>query len=267
MSIAIYQVDAFTSRLFGGNPAAICPLDAWLPDETLQAIALENNLSETAFIVPSGTDYELRWFTPAVEVNLCGHATLATAYLILERLQPERPGVAFETRSGTLTVRRADRNRLTMTFPALPVQPAVTTPAALAQAMRRQPLATYPIREQHGAPYYLMQFASQAEVAGLRPTFSALQANVIATAEADEAGVDFVSRFFAPMSGIDEDPVTGSAHCTLAPFWAERLGKTVLEARQISARGGALEVALDGDRVLLTGSCAFYMEGRIHLDG
>ena len=266
MPIPIYQIDAFTSRPFGGNPAAICLLDDWLPDATLQAIAQENNLSETAFIVPSGPDYALRWFTPTVEVDLCGHATLATAYLILERLQPESSGVAFETRSGTLTVRRSGDGRLTMDFPVLPVGEAMTPPSDLLQAMGRAPLATYRIREQHGAPYYLMHYASQSEVAALAPTFAALAGNVIATAEGDADDVDFVSRFFAPMSGIDEDPVTGSAHCTLTPFWSDRLGKPVLRAQQISARLGELEVALDGERVLLTGQCNFYMEGRIEVE-
>lgn len=266
MSIPIYQIDAFTSRPFGGNPAAVCPLDEWLPDERLQAIALENNLSETAFIVPAGPDYHLRWFTPAVEVDLCGHATLATASLILERLHPERAGVAFETRSGTLIVRKQDDGRLAMDFPSLPVGDKLTPDPALLEAVGGNPQAIYQISEQHGAPYYLLHFARQAEVAALRPTFSAMSGNVIATAVADAEDVDFVSRFFGPMSGIDEDPVTGSAHCTLAPFWAERLGKTVMEARQISARGGELQVALDGNRVRLVGRCAFYMEGRIAIE-
>lgn len=267
MSIPIYQIDAFTSRPFGGNPAAVCPLDAWLPDATLQAIALENNLSETAFFVPAGPDYHLRWFTPTVEVNLCGHATLATASLILERLQPQRPGVVFETRSGTLTVRRQEDGRLAMDFPSWPVGDKAELDAGMRAAMGGEPLATYHISEQHGAPYYLMQFASEADVAALRPNFPELTGNVIATAEADADDVDFVSRFFAPKSGIDEDPVTGSAHCTLAPFWAERLGKTVMEARQISARGGEIQVALDGDRVRIVGACAFYMEGSIDIGG
>lgn len=267
MPIPLYQIDAFTSRPFGGNPAAVCPLDGWLPDATLQAIAAENNLSETAFFVPDGPGYQLRWFTPTVEVDLCGHATLATAYVILTRLQPDRGGVAFETRSGTLVVRKREDGRLAMDFPSWPVGAKATLDRAMLEAMGAEPLATYHIREQHGAPYFLMHFASEADVAALRPKFSAMSGNVIATAEAEADGVDFVSRFFGPLSGIDEDPVTGSAHCTLTPFWAERLGKTTMQARQISTRVGELEVTLNGDRVSIVGACAFYMEGHIGVDG
>ncbi|HJM94316.1 MAG: PhzF family phenazine biosynthesis protein [Alphaproteobacteria bacterium] len=262
MQIPIYQIDAFTDVPFYGNPAAVCPLDAWLADDILQAIAMENNLSETAFIVAKGDDFHLRWFTPAIEVDLCGHATLATGHLILNRLSPERDRVGFETRSGTLQVWRAG-DRLAMDFPVLaPGAPMAPDPALLS-AMGATPQDCLPISEMHGAPYVLLVFESEAQVAALTPAISALGANVIATAPGDK--VDFVSRFFAPMSGIDEDPVTGSAHCTLAPYWAGCLEKSELVARQISARGGDVGCRLEGDRVILTGCCAFYMEGRIEV--
>ncbi|MDP6876822.1 MAG: PhzF family phenazine biosynthesis protein [Alphaproteobacteria bacterium] len=266
MSIAIYQIDAFTDAPFRGNPAAVCPLDAWLPDDVLQAIAMENNLSETAFFVPegemAGDGYRLRWFTPALEVDLCGHATLATGHLILRRLSPELDAVSFETRSGTLQVRR-DGDALAMNFPALAPGAAVNPAPALVSAMGAVPEECRQIREMHGAPYILLVYETEAQVAELTPRFAGLGANVIATAPGDN--VDFVSRFFAPMSGIDEDPVTGSAHCTLAPYWAHRLDKDKLTARQISARGGDVGCCLEGDRVIITGRCAFYMEGRIEL--
>ncbi len=262
MQLAIYQIDAFTDTPFHGNPAAVCPLDAWLADDVLQAIAMENNLSETAFFVPEGEGYGLRWFTPALEVDLCGHATLATGYLILHRLSPGRDAVSFETRSGTLEVRR-DGDALAMNFPVLAPGAAVNPAPALVSAMGAVPDECRHIREMHGAPYILLVYETEAQVAELSPRFAGLGANVIATAPGDS--VDFVSRFFAPMSGIDEDPVTGSAHCTLAPYWANRLDKSALTARQISARGGDVGCRLEGERVIITGNCAFYMEGRIEM--
>ena len=262
MQIPIYQIDAFTDVPFGGNPAAICPLDAWPADAVLQAIALENNLSETAFYVTQGDHYHLRWFTPALEVELCGHATLATAHLILNRLSPDAAQVTFETLSGTLQVQRAG-DGLAMDFPSLAAQAAAPPPADLISALGAAPRESYPIRKVHNAPYWLMVFETEAQVAALAPKFAAMNANVIATAPGE--AVDFVSRFFAPMSGIDEDPVTGSAHCTLAPYWAEQLGKTELAARQISARGGDVGCRLEGDRVILSGRCTFYMAGEIEI--
>lgn len=237
MKIPIYQLDAFTEALFSGNPAAVCPLEGWLSDDLMQAIAAENNLSETAFLVAEGGGYGLRWFTPTVEVDLCGHATLAAAHLLLNHLGHGGDGVAFETRSGTLAVKR-DGGALAMDFPALPPGERIEAAPGFAAALGGRPAELYKIREVHGAPYLLALFGSAAEVARLAPNFAALGANVIATAPGGEA--DFVSRFFAPVSGIDEDPVTGSAHCTLTPFWAERLGKSSLKARQISARGGEM---------------------------
>ncbi len=262
MRIPIYQIDAFTEAPFGGNPAAVCPLDSWLADDVLQAIALENNLSETAFFVTQGDHYHLRWFTPALEVELCGHATLATAHLILNRLSPDLPQVTFKTLSGELRVQRAG-DGLAMDFPSLAPAAALPPPSGLIAALGAAPRESYPIRKVHNAPYWLLVFETEAQVAALSPKFAAMGANVIATAPGDTA--DFVSRFFAPMSGIDEDPVTGSAHCTLAPYWAERLGKSELAARQISARGGDVGCRLAGDRVILTGTCAFYMAGEIEI--
>ncbi len=262
MKIPIYQIDAFSETPFSGNPAAICPLDSWLADDVLQAIAAENNLSETAFYVAQNCHYHLRWFTPALEVDLCGHATLATAHLILNRLSPELPQVTFETLSGTLRVRRVE-DRLAMDFPSLATETPAQPPSELIAAMGAAPRECYPIRKVHNAPYWLLVFETEAQVAALTPNFAAMGANAIATAPGDRS--DFVSRFFAPMSGVNEDPVTGSAHCTLAPFWAKRLGKTELVARQISARGGDVGCRLEGDRVVLTGKCAFYMAGEIEI--
>ncbi len=261
MNLSIYQVDAFADRVFRGNPAAICPLQAWLPDSTMQGIAAENNLSETAFFVPEGSDYALRWFTPAVEVDLCGHATLASGYVVMRFLEPQRESVSFHTaKAGTLTVtRRADM--LVMDFPA---RPAVTVapPPGLLAALGGMP------REVLRARDHLVVYASAAEIAALAPDLAALAKvdcwAVIATAPG-ENGIDFVARFFAPAQGVPEDPVTGSAHCTLAPYWAKRLGKTKFEARQLSQRGGALFCALDDDRVSIAGRAVLYLEGRIEV--
>jgi predicted PhzF superfamily epimerase YddE/YHI9 len=261
MQLPIYQVDAFADRVFRGNPAAVCPLETWLPDATMQAIAAENNLSETAFFVREGSDYALRWFTPAVEVDLCGHATLASGYVVMRFLEPQRESVSFRTaKAGTLTVtRRADM--LVMDFPTRPAVPAAAPPGLFA-ALGGTP------REVLRARDHLVVYGSAAEIAALAPDLAALAKvdcwAVIVTAPGDN-GVDFVSRFFAPAQGILEDPVTGSAHCTLVPYWANRLGKTEFEARQLSRRGGALSCALDGDRVSIAGKAVLYLEGRIEV--
>jgi len=261
MQLPIYQVDAFADRVFRGNPAAVCPLETWLPDATMQAIAAENNLSETAFFVREGSDYALRWFTPAVEVDLCGHATLASGYVVMRFLEPQRESVSFRTaKAGTLTVtRRADM--LVMDFPTRPAVPAAAPPGLFA-ALGGTP------REVLRARDHLVVYGSADEIAALAPDLAALAKvdcwAVIVTAPGDN-GVDFVSRFFAPAQGILEDPVTGSAHCTLVPYWANRLGKTEFEARQLSRRGGALSCALDGDRVSIAGKAVLYLEGRIEV--
>lgn len=268
MKCQVYQIDAFTDRLFSGNPAAVCPLEAWLADDLMQAIAAENNLSETAFLVPEGegkdSHWGLRWFTPAVEVDLCGHATLASAHLLLNHLGHAGDAISFETRSGTLVVARdgADGG-LAMDFPVMPVDARIEPAPGFADALGAAPAELYKIREVHGAPYLLALFEREAEVAALAPKFGQLGANVIATAPGNE--VDFVSRFFAPASGIDEDPVTGSAHCTLTPFWAERLGRDELKARQISARGGELGCRLAGERVIISGRAVLYMAGEFEV--
>jgi len=260
MNIPIYQVDAFTLGPFSGNPAAVCPLDAWLDDATLQSIAAENNLSETAFIVASDEGYDLRWFTPALEVDLCGHATLAAAYVVLKHLRPDLDVVTFATQSGKLIVSR-DGDGLSMDFPArTPTQVAVSQ--ALSDALGEAPT------EVHASRDIVAVYDDEACVRRLSPDQARLLAldeglGVIATARGDK--VDFVSRFFVPKAGIAEDPVTGSAHCTLVPFWAERLGKSQLVAHQVSARGGELHCEHRGDRVTLRGQCTLFLTGSIHL--
>ena len=262
MKIPIFQIDAFAEAAFSGNPAAVCPLEKWLDDDLLQSIAFENNLSETAFFVAEGKEFHLRWFTPLREVDLCGHATLAAGFVILNHLGLVDLEVAFRTRSGVLYVRRNGKS-LNMYFPILPPGEVYIAEPEIVQAMGLAPQLCMRISEVHGTPYKFLVYETEEEVAGLNPNFSNLQANVIATAAG--LNVDFVSRFFAPLAGIDEDPVTGSAHCTLAPYWAERLGKSELTARQISKRGGNVRCNIEGDRVVLTGECAFYMEGQIYL--
>ena len=259
MGIPLYHIDAFTSRLFAGNPAAVCPLEEWLEDRLLQAIAAENNLSETAFFVRHGDRYHLRWFTPAVEVDLCGHATLASAFVILNNLEPSKDSVAFDTASGELIVRR-DGDLLSMDFPARPPVPC-ETPAGLVEALGRRPAEVLKSRD------LMAVFESESEVRALRPNMDLLARidafAVIATAPGTE--VDFVSRFFAPRGGIPEDPVTGSAHCTLVPYWSKRLSKPLLHAWQVSARGGELWCQDRGDRVTIQGRAIRFMEGVIQL--
>lgn len=259
MKLRMFQVDAFTERLFGGNPAAVVLLEDQLADETLQAIAAENNLSETAFVHRCGEQWALRWFTPAVEVDLCGHATLATAYVLFREGLNERESLSFQTASGELVVRR-EEDRLCMDFPSRPPEP-IAPPSGLAAALGCAPVETHQSRD------LLALFDREEQVAALTPDFVALTEvapfAVIATAPGQE--VDFVSRFFAPRVGIPEDPVTGSAHCTLTPFWAGRLGKSVLRARQISSRQGELTCRLAQDRVELIGQAVLFLEGEIAL--
>ncbi len=257
MKIRQYQVDAFASRVFEGNPAAVCPLDDWLEDSILQAIAEENNLSETAFFVRSAKGYELRWFTPVREVDLCGHATLATAHVIFEELGHTGTDITFETRSGELFVRK-DKGLLQMDFPAHPSKPCETI-ELLAEGLVRQPV------EMLEADDYLAIFEREEDILAIKPDHALLSRlglrGVIVTAPGKD--VDFVSRFFAPKYGIPEDPVTGSAHCTLTPYWAARLGKTNLTARQLSRRGGRLTCELREGRVLISGSAVTFMKGEI----
>jgi len=258
--IAIYQVDAFSNAVFGGNPAAVCPLTDWLPDATLQAIAAENNLAETAYFLPEGADYRLRWFTPTTEVDLCGHATLATAHVLKSFLAPDADEYRFHTRSGLLTVRCGDRGYV-MDFPAIPATPAPEKLAELAAALGAEP------QEAFQAMDCMAVFAGEAEIQALAPDMAKIAAvdtrGIIATAPGDS--VDFVSRFFAPQSGIPEDPVTGSAHSMLTPFWAARLGKDRLTARQISPRGGDLTLEARGERVTIAGQAVLYLQGKIRV--
>lgn len=258
MRVPIFQVDAFASRRFAGNPAAVMLLDDFPEDEALQAIAAENNLAETAFLVPDGEDFRLRWFTPTVEVPLCGHATLASAAVVMERLSPHRRRVVFHSVSGALTVdRRSDG--YVMNFPARPTEP-VEPPPGLTEALGARPVEVVADRFN-----YLVLLDSVGQVRSLSPDMTAInrldRTGVIVTAPGDDDGYDFVSRYFAPAKGIPEDPVTGGAHCALTPYWAERLGKTDFLAFQASRRGGEIKCHLLGERVELTGGCVFYLEG------
>ena len=260
MRLPLYQVDAFTDRLFGGNPAAVVPLEAWLDDAVLQDIAAENNLSETAYLVDEGDSYALRWFTPAREVPLCGHATLASAHVVVNRLRPGAPAVRFTTReSGTLTVTRTDGG-YEMDFPAIAVEP-ITISDDIVGALGARPEALFDSHQM------VAVFPAEADVRAVNPDMRALTAlprqAVIVTAPGDD--VDFVSRMFAPAAGIPEDPVTGSAHCRLTPYWVDRLGRNPLRARQISRRGGDLTCTLAGDRVRIAGQAVLYLEGTIEV--
>lgn len=264
MEVPIYQVDAFTSRQFGGNPAAVCPLEFWLPAQTMQAIAMENNLAETAFVVPEGDRFGLRWFTPAIEIDLCGHATLAAAYVLSEYRGVAGNRIVFDSRSGELIVTRGAEGRLTLNFPSLPAD-RVDPPARLIEGLGTQPLEILGVKD-----FYLVVYPSEQDIRTLQPNMEALRTldrfGVIVTARSAEAEVDFVSRFFAPGAGIDEDPVTGSAHCTLTPYWSQRLNKKTMTARQISPRGGELRVENVGDRILISGQVAPYLKGTITVE-
>jgi len=260
MPLRLFQVDAFTGRVFGGNPAAVVPLDGWLPDATLQSIATENNLSETAFFVGSAGDYHIRWMTPASEVDLCGHATLASGWVVLNEIEKGRTEVRFRSKSGPLRV-RADGDRLALDFPSRPPSPADVSAPAVAAALGARPQAVLASRD------HLAVFETEEAVRALAPDMAKVAAldrmAVIATAPGRDC--DFVSRFFAPQVGIPEDPVTGSAHCTLVPYWSKRLGKASLFARQVSARGGELWCEDRGERVAIAGRCAAYLQGTIEV--
>ncbi len=262
MSLPIYQVDAFADRLFEGNPAAVVVLQQALSDEKMQSIAAENNLSETAFVLGGNGSYEICWFTPLAEVALCGHATLASAAVLFEFYEQNTEELIFQTRSrGTLKVRKGGRGYW-LDFPADSLG-AAEAPKGLLEAMGSNPQGVY-----KGKTDYLLEYASQAEVEALAPDFVALKAldvrGIIATAKGEEH--DFVSRFFGPAVGINEDPVTGSAHTSLTPFWANKLGKNELEAAQLSKRGGKLTCHLKGDRVCLSGNAVLYMQGTLGIE-
>lgn len=261
-SLPIYQIDAFTDQVFSGNPAAICPLDEWLPDDVMQKVASENNLSETAYFKQTGdATFDLRWFTPTAEVDLCGHATLASSYLIFEKLNTGIDAIAFQTKSGLLQIERKG-DLIEMSFPSRPGQ-TMELPGGFQDAHGCLP--TTFLR----ASKNLAIFETESMIAEFRPDLAYIKGlggdGLIISAPGNTC--DFVSRYFAPHQGIDEDPVTGSAHCTSVPYWADRLGKSKLHARQISARSGDLFCELDGDRVKMAGRAAFYMEGTIYLPG
>lgn len=256
--LPIYQVDAFAEELFTGNPAAVVPLSQWLPDEVMQKIALENNLSETAFFIPEGDNFALRWFTPAVEVILCGHATLATSHVIFNHLNYKGKEILFSSKSGQLRVMK-DGDLLVLDFPADNFT-ASPTPVGLEEALGEIPTEVY-----KGKTDYLLVFSSQEVIAALRPDLRKIAElpvrGLICTAKGKD--VDFVSRFFAPAAGVDEDPVTGSAHTTLTPYWSHRLGKKTMQAIQLSGRKGILRCEMAGDRVHIAGRAITYMIGNI----
>jgi PhzF family phenazine biosynthesis protein len=264
MRIPLFRVDAFTNQLFRGNPAAVCPLQEWLDDALLLKVAAENNLSETAFFVPRGKHYDLRWFTPRFEVKLCGHATLASAYALLNLLQPSLQTVRFETRfSGALTVSK-DRERLAMDLPAMFAKPCAYSPEAIMQGLRRAPRPSSLLEVNDT---YIAVYDTQAAIQNIHPDFRRLEElhpfAVAVTAPGEES--DFVSRYFAPSYGIPEDPVTGSAHSALTPYWAERLGKTHLYARQLSERGGELWCEMAGPRVIIRGNAMLILRGTLEI--
>jgi PhzF family phenazine biosynthesis protein len=259
MKIPVFQVDAFTDKLFSGNPAAVCPLDSWLPDETMQKIAMENSVAETAFFISTDAGYEIRWFTPDIEQDLCGHATLAAAHVIARHLDPPLSTIHFLSKSGELKVLVKD-NLITLNFPSRIPVPAAA-PRVILDAIQVKPLEVLQSRD------YLLIYDDEETIRDLKPKQSILDqinldpGGVIVTAPGKE--VDFVSRFFTPQASIFEDPVTGSAHCSLIPYWSKRLGKESLVALQLSARGGKLFCKHVGERVLISGEAVTYMEGYI----
>ncbi|MDX1586266.1 MAG: PhzF family phenazine biosynthesis protein [Balneolaceae bacterium] len=259
MKQKIYQVDAFAGQLFEGNPAAVCPLNEWLPDRVMQQIAMENNLSETAYFVEERDGYRIRWFTPTAEVDLCGHATIASAHVLFRHLKYGRREISFSSNSGPLTVRE-ENELLVMNFPVSRGE-KVSAPETLQQALGTASDEIY------RATDYMVVLENEEQVQSLEPDFYQLNRmetrGVIVTAPGDE--YDFVSRFFAPAVGVDEDPVTGSAHTMLAPYWSERLGKTELTARQVSRRGGTVYCRMLGDRVEISGKAITYLEGMIDI--
>lgn len=262
MTLPIYQVDAFTSKLFGGNPAAVMPLKEWLSDELMQKIAAENNLSETAFYVKTAIGFHIRWFTPAIEVNLCGHATLATAFVIFNIEKYQEDTIAFESKSGILKVKK-EEDWLVLDFPKQEIQPA-EAPDGLLEGIGKKPVEIH-----RASDDYFLVYKSEKDVAEISPNHHLLKQvkarGIIVTAPSKSKKLDFVSRFFAPGSGIDEDPVTGSAHTKLVPYWAAKLNKTELTAEQISARKGFLKCTLIGNRVLMAGKGKLYLKGKVKI--
>jgi len=260
MRIPIYQVDAFTNKVFGGNPAAVCPLENWLPDEVLQKIAMENSLAETAFFISANDGFEIRWFTPEIEMDLCGHATLATGHVIIRHLNSDLKTIKFHSRSGVLMV-TVDKDLLTLDFPTRKPEPSTDIPQIILDAIKVKPLEILKARD------YVLVYEDEETIHNIRPDQGIMNqinidpGGVVVTAPGRE--VDFVSRFFTPQASIFEDPVTGSAHCSLIPYWSEKLGKDSLLALQISPRIGKLSCKNAGERVLISGEAVTYMEGYI----
>lgn len=264
MKIKIYQIDAFTDKLFGGNPAAVCPLDHWVDDAMLQSIAVENNLAETAFFVQTSKDrFHLKWFTPEIEMDLCGHATLASAFVIFNELGNDSSEILFDTLSGVLKVKNGG-DYLELDFPSRPPQKA-ELPKTISDGLNIQPIEVWKARD------YLLVYESEDDVKNIVPDIAVINkinidpGGIIVTAKGKSEDVDFVSRFFTPQAALFEDPVTGSAHCTLVPFWADRLDTIVLRAKQISNRGGELLCQLNSDRVEIKGKAIKFMEGIIEV--
>lgn len=262
MQLPIYQVDAFTNKTFGGNPAAVVPLEAWLPDETLLKIAAENNLSETAFFIPIENGFHIRWFTPTIEVDLCGHATLATSWVIYNELGYDKNKIEYESLSGTLVVEKNDSG-LTLNFPAWESEKSEPKDESLIAALGRYPIELYKGKK------WVAAFDDPDFIRNLVPDIDSINQipsqGLVITAEDTSKEYDFVSRYFGPQVGIDEDPVTGSAHCLLVPIWAQKTGNTLLKAHQASERGGDLLCELKGDRVYMTGQATLYMKGHIYV--
>jgi PhzF family phenazine biosynthesis protein len=260
MRLTLYQIDAFSDKLFSGNPAAVIPLTTWIRDGLMQQLAMENNLAETVFFVKKGDDYEIRWFTPEKEINLCGHATLASAFVLYTQLGHNKPSITFHSQSGPLVITK-DGDRILMDFPSWKPERTDDYPSQLQEALGvKEIVGVYKSRD------LLVELNKEEDVLKAEPDFTLLKKlghKVIITAPGKE--VDFVSRFFAPTYGIDEDPVTGSAHAQLIPFWSEKLHKHAMIARQLSKRGGQLWVEQKGDRVQMGGQCVFYMKGEIFL--
>ena len=259
MKLSIFQIDAFAENLFEGNPAAVVPLEKWLPDELLQKIAQENNLSETAYFIQEGDEYHLRWFTPTVEVNLCGHATLASAYVIFEGLEAKTEKITFHSKSGELEVTKKGE-LIELDFPASIISKC-EIPVEITKAFGKEPMEVWKSDD------YIVVYENESDIVSLSPDIKILSElacrGIIVTSRGKKS--DFVSRFFAPACGINEDPVTGSAHCALTPYWAKELGKNNLSASQLSERGGKLQCELLGTRVLIAGKAKKYLEGTIEL--
>jgi PhzF family phenazine biosynthesis protein len=261
MQLPIFQVDAFTDKIFGGNPAAVCPLKNWLPDDIMQKIALENSVAETVFFIPMNDGFEIRWFTPEIEMDLCGHATLAAAHVISTHMNSQLSSLKFYSKSGILNV-TAENEFLTMDFPSRRPEP-VDVPEIILDAIQVEPIEVLKSRD------YLLVFKTEEIIRSMNPKQSILnQINVdpggiVVTAKGDE--VDFVSRFFTPQASIFEDPVTGSAHCSLIPYWSQKIGKKSMCALQLSSRIGKLNCKDLGERVLISGKAVTYLEGRVFI--